>query len=220
MTHFPWRPRLSTLRRVPGKLPVPGDGNCMLHAWIVTFGSDIHVDELRANICRTMRASTPSDVWRRDELYDLQAPTNVDREALEWERLATMAEPAQRSPPYLRWVHARALAINTGVILVLLTEHSSMRIAAGSSTQTSLTVPDLVTVFLPDPESDYAGVQESATSHRGRDPTTHTYSGNRFTWEDFLAFWHALPPADKNTACILIFDGGQLHYSGTRLQVE
>jgi hypothetical protein len=79
----------------------------------------------------------------------------------------------------------------------------------------------MVTVFLPDPESEYAGVQDSTTSRRGRDPTTYTFSGNRFTWDDLLAFWHApLPPADKNTACIIIFDGGLLHYSGTMLQVE
>ena len=101
--------------------------------------------------------------------------------------------------------------------------YCSVRIAAGSHAQTKLAIPDLVTVFLPDPGTKYAGVQDPSASHRGRDPmlvAIHTYSGNRLTWEDFLTFWHALPLTNRNKACILIFDGGQLHYSGTKLQVE
>ena len=82
-TRFRWRYRLSVLGRVPNRVPVPGDGNCMLHAWVVTSCQSTHVDELRNRICDTMHATAPSSAWMRDELNELQGPEDVQWEASE-----------------------------------------------------------------------------------------------------------------------------------------
>ena len=213
-TQFRWRSRLPVLGRVPSRVPVPGDGNCMLHSWIVTSCRPTCVDDLRTRICETMHAAARGDAWRQDELYELQSPEDLEREASEWGRLIRMAEPGQSSPPYLRAVHARALAISTDTIVIWIPEHNKLR--HGGWTQT---VPDLVTVFMPDPRSEYVGVQDRVSTRRGNHNTWYRrYSGNRFKWDDFHVLWQSMSVEDRKSSCILVFDGVQLHYSGTRLQ--
>ena len=93
----------------------------MLHACIENSRQSTYVDELRTRICDIMHATAPNDAWRHDEVYELQS----QREASEWRCLITMAEPGKSSPPYLRLVHAWALAITMGITIIFLSDNDT-----------------------------------------------------------------------------------------------
>ena len=209
---FPVGERLRMTGRLPDQIPTDGDGNCMLHAYIATSNMDKTPDELRVMICETMRSSFPSDAWRRAVGYDNQGPIND--EATQWGLLTDIAAPNKIPAPYLKLVHLRALAIAMKTIIIELRQHDQLR-CGGQILKTQ----DLVEVFMPDPQMEYVGVQVPLSSKRRRgSPARFAQSaGNRWNWEDFPAVWNGLSDKERNSACILVYDGLVLHYSGTAL---
>jgi hypothetical protein len=198
---------------------VPGDGNCLLHAWAVTHKSNLDVNALRELICDTMDASTPQSAWRRDTHFDLLLPSNSEFESETWATTLQMARPRQTPAPYLREVHARALAIATGNTIIVLNEKDRLR--QGAAAQGTLHSPDLITVFLPDPDSEYTGVHEPvSTQSRRVGSFFKKYPGNKYSWDQFMVYWNTLTAHEQRECSILTFDGEILHYCGTRLQVQ
>ena len=211
---FPVGERLRMTGRLPGQIPTDGDGNCMLHAYIATSNMDKTPDELRIAICATMRSSTPSDAWRRAVGYDNQGTTFFNDEATQWGLLTDIAAPNRIPAPYLLLVHLRALAIAMKTIIIELRQHDQLRCGAQI-----LKTQDLVEVFMPDPQMEYAGVVVPLSSNRRRGSPAHfeQSAGNRWNWEGFPAVWNELSDKERNSACILVYDGLVLHYSGTAL---
>ena len=127
--------------------------------------------------------------------------------------------PSVTTPPDdcpLWEVHTRALAISTGNTIIVLNERDQLR--CGPAVQGMLGSPDLITVFLPDPNSAYVGVQHpNARSSRGA-LTFRKYPGNKYSWDGFKSYWNTLTTRERQECSVLIFNGVTLHYSGTRLK--
>ena len=187
-----------------------------MHAWTVTHQSNLDVDALREQICAALKDTTPRSAWRRDTHFDLQTPGSTEDEAEHWEVILQVAQPHQMVAKYLWEVHTRALAIATGNTVIVLNERDRLR--SGPNAPGTLGSPDLVTVFLPDPNSTYVGVQQP-NCHSGRGTLTfRKYPGNKYSWDDFKTYWNTLTTHEKQECSVLVYNGETLHYSGTRLQ--
>jgi hypothetical protein len=215
---FPWSQRLVEMGRGADSVGVLGDGNCMLHAWLTAPGAPTHatwndVNVLRNLICQTLRAATPASTWRRDYHFDMQDLGNSDYEAEQWDIVVAMAEPYQHQAPYLREVHTRALAIATGTTIVALSMNSMVANTVGGAN--TYQAPDLITVFLPDPDSGYEGVRTEMAASSRSGPVFKTHPGNKYTWAGFKSIWDRMPGPEKRACRVIVYDGGRLHYEGT-----
>jgi hypothetical protein len=215
-TPFPWCDRLMTMGRSSESVSVPGDGNCMLHAYMATCGIDAPcVDGLLRLMCDILNATTPASTWRRDYHFDMQDSGNVAYEAECWEAVVAMAAPRLSQPPYLREIHTRALAIATGTTIVALSKNSMLRNQVGGVD--TYRAPDLITIFLPSPDCAYEGVRTEMAASSRSGPVFKKYPGNKYSWDGFKSIWDELPDHDKCGWCVIIYDGNALHYEGTSI---
>jgi hypothetical protein len=105
------------------------------------------------------------------------------------------------------------LAIATGTTIIALPMNSMVANRVGGVD--TYRAPDLITVFLPDPNRGYEGVRTEMAASSRSGPVFRTHPGNKYTWERFKSIWDGMLRPDRRECRVIVYDGSRLHYEGT-----